>query len=438
MKRLILTIFVFVLSTAIIAQENNCPTFERAAVAEAIAWCADLETGQACYGNSGISADIVSDAAFNLVGERADLTEISQIRGITEDNRYGIALIQTTGYAPDNWMPQSVALAVSGDVIITNTGNEGINIETVSAEIIGEQGANIRSGVTTDYRVITSLFEGDTVKLTGRFRDDSYYRVQLPDGETGWIASGAVDVDVSNLAIVDLEDSPPQQIYAPYTAFSLQTGIDDAACSEVWESGVLLQSPELSPVRILVNDISVTITGTVFLQADSSRTLFHVIEGQLSYQNEIVEEGYTLAVFESDFSISPYAITEFAPLPTEILPRYSYIGVELSTIVTPAPQLDRSPIADVLVDAPCVITTGVDGANFRAGPGGEFIIRDVLAYRETVHPIGRAIGSDGLVWYELAQNLWVSSQVVVTGGDCFSVPDSTRIPVPLPTATPEN
>jgi len=438
MKRLVLTLVVFMLSTAIIAQENLCPTFERAAVAESLAWCADLENGQACYGNSGITADMLSDATFNLVGDRVALTEISQITGVTGDNRYGISLISTTGYAPDNWIAQDVGLAILGNVVIANTGNDGINIETAIGEIVGSVGANIRSGPTTDYRIITSLFIGDLVKLTGRFRNDTYYRVQLPDGETGWIVSGAVDADVSNLAIVDLEDTPPEHIYAPYTSFSLQTGIDDAACADSWESGVLLQSPEDSPVRILVNDIPVTITGTVFLQAEPSRTLFHVVEGQLSYQDEVVEEGYTLAVFETDFSVSPYDITELAPLPTEILPRYTYIGIELSTIVTPAPEIDRSPIADVLVDDPCVITTGLDGANLRAGPGSEFIIRDVLAYRETVHPIGRATGSDGLVWYELAQNLWVSSQVVVTGGDCFSVADSTRIPVPLPSSTPEN
>ncbi len=167
-----------------------------------------------------------------------------------------------------------------------------------------------------------------------------------------------------------------------------------------------------------------------------TRHLF--LEGDITYEDETIVEGYQLIVSEENSTIDPYDSTRFAPLPTQILPRYTYIGIELNTIITPAPTVDRSPIADVLVDDPCVITTGEGGANLRSGPGSEFPIRGVLAFRETANPISRVIGSDVLLWYELAQNVWVTSQVVVTGGDCLSVPQAQRIPVPIPTATPES
>lgn len=439
MKRFVVTLFTLIITTAMaIAQENQCPILQQAAISEARAWCSELELGQACYGNSSINADLLSDAQFTAVGDTVALTETTQFISATDENRYGVGLIRTSGYSPDSWVAQDVSLAILGDVTIANTGNENVNLVTIAGEIIGDQGANIRSGPTTDYRVLTSLFAGDSVKITGRFRDDSFYRVQLPSGETGWVASGAIDVDVSELPFVAVDDVAPEYIYAPYTSFSLLTASDDADCTDAWESGVLLQSPQDIPVRIVVNDSQAIVSGTIFLQADDTTTYFYVLEGELSYEDEAIIEGYQLLVSESDSTIEPYDSTRFAPLPTQILPRYTYIGIELATIITPAPTIDRSPIADVLVADPCVITTGQGGANFRSGPGSEFPIRGVLAFRETANPISRVIGSDGLLWYELAQNIWVTSQVVVTGGDCLSVPQAQRIPVPLPTATSEN
>lgn len=438
MKRHLLIIPVLLLTISTIAQEALCPVPERAAIAEAQVWCSELEDNQLCYGNSGIQADLLSDVPFNALGDTVSLNQVTRINSSVGDNQYGVALVDTISYAPDNWLAQPVTLAVLGDVTIANTGNEGINIETVSAPIISEAGANIRSGPTTEYRLLTSLFEGDLVKLTGRFRDDSAYRVQLPSGETGWLIANAVDADVSGLPIVDLESPSPDVLYAPFTSFSLQTGINDAGCAEAWQSGVLLQTPVDSLSRIVVNENTLAVSGTVFLQADAERTLVHVIEGQVTYQDETVDEGYTIAIFADSSQIAAYNIDDFAPLPTEILPRYTYIGVDVTTLITPAPDVDRSPIADVLVDDPCVITTGQTGANLRAGPSSDFPIRAVLAFRETVNPISRINGSDGLIWYEIAQNLWVSGQVVVTGGDCLSVPQAQRIPVLLPTATPES
>lgn len=438
MKRLSLTIASLIIAVAVIAQGNQCPTFERAAIAEARIWCANIETGHACYGNSGVTADVISDVPFSTVGDSITLSDITQIETLIDQNRYGIALLQTTGYAPDSWIPQPVSIVLLGDVTIANTGNENINLTTLDAEIVGAQGANVRTGPSTDFRIITSLFEGELIKVTGRADDGSFYRVHLPSGEAGWIAAGAIEADVSDVPVVTTEDTIPETIYAPYTSFSLETGSQDAACDEVWESGVLVQSPVESEIRLAVNDIPVIVQGTVFVQSQETTTTFFIIEGELNSNDELAEEGYSLSVVADEVRVAPYEFERFAPLPTEILPRYTYIGIDLSTILTPSPELDRSPIADVLVDDPCVITTGETGANLRAGPGSEFLIRGVLAFRETVNPIGRTTGSDGALWWELAQNIWVSSQVVVTGGDCVSVPQSDRIPVPLPTATPEN
>lgn len=431
-------ILIYLIAGISIAQENQCPTIQRAAVSEARVWCTDIEEGAVCYGNSSVSADLISDDTFSTVGDTAALTDVTQITTSTENNQHGIALIDTTGYSDNSWQAIPLTVAILGDVTIANTGNENVNTATITAEIIGAQGANVRTGPTTDYRVLTALFEGDLIKLIGRFRDDSYYRVQLPSGEIAWVSASAIDADVSDLPIVEVDDPQPQRIYAPYTAFSLTTGTDDAACTEVWESGVLVQSVLNEQVRLQVNDIEILFSGTIFVQADEASTIFYNIEGEISYSDELVESGYQLTITEDNINVAAYEFSTLAPLPMEILPRYTYIGIDLSTLITPAPEIDQSPIADVLVEEPCVITTGETGANLRAGPSSDFPIQGVLAFRETVNPIARAQGSGGLIWWELAQNIWVSNQVVVTGGDCLAVPQSERIPVLLPTPTPEN
>ncbi|MGJ3240084.1 MAG: SH3 domain-containing protein [Anaerolineae bacterium] len=437
MKRYILLGFLSFLTVAIHAQEALCPTLQQAAIAESQIWCAELDSDQACYGNSGVTGEALSDLPFSTVGDTIPLTELTQLTTRTDDeNRYGVAYLHTAGYPLNTWAAYPVHLVALGSTTLANTANEGVNLTTVTAPIIGADGANVRSGPGADYRLLNVLFEGDLIKLTGRAQDNSAYRVQLPSGETGWITSGAIEADTDELPIVEFNDTPPAWIEAPYSAFSLETGIDDAPCAEVWQSGVLLQTSTEQPVRVRVNDHRLVVIGTVFLQAESSRTLVHVIEGMVAYQNEQAREGYTLAIFEDDYNLAPYDLAEFVPLPTQLLPRYTYIGVELTTIITPAPTVDRSPIADVLVDDPCVITTGQGGANLRSGPGAEFPIRGVLAYRETARPISRVM-TNGTLWYELAQNIWVNNQVIVTGGDCIGVPQAQRIPAPLPTPTNE-
>lgn len=442
MKYCLITFFLLIASVTILAQENNCPVQEQAAISESRVWCADIAEEQACYGNSRLSAKLLADnLSFNYAGDKVPLDAVATISSSIEENQYGVAILHTVSYTMDSWKPNDVTLVMLGNLTIANTGNENINVPVITTQIVGSQGANVRTGTSTDYRIITPLFEDDTVKLTGRLADDSYYRLQLPSGESGWIAGGAIETDTSSLPVVDMDSSAPELLYAPYTSFSLETAMADAQCNESWESGLLVQSTKDKAVRLQINGSAFLLSGTIFVQsrANVDNRIF-VIEGSVEYGDSLVEEGDWIRIpFDaSGATIENYELSRMAYLPTEILPRYVYIGVDFSTIITPAPSQDRSPIADTLVTAPCILTTGRTGANLRGGPGNEFPIRGVLAFRETANPIGRTTGLDGANWWELAQNVWVSGAVVVTGGDCAAVPQSQRIPVLPPTPTPSD
>jgi uncharacterized protein YgiM (DUF1202 family) len=450
MRRFWIICLSCLLSTAIIFAQD-CPTLEQAAVGETRVWCAEITTGEACYGNSIIAPEFTSFAPDNVTfaapGDTVPLTAIAALSTAIDENRYGAALIHTVGYEPNSWQTQAVTLALLGEVRLTNTGQEGIAIPTLTTTITAPEGANIRTGTSEDFRVLTSLLVGEIVKIMGRLADDSWLLIQLTDGRTGWVTATAVETNLSELPIVDTESPQPDLLYTPYSAFSLHTTTGDSRCSQAWESGLLIQSSKETAVRLLVNERQLLVSGTLFLQAalESEFDIF-VIDGTAQIDDTEVEEGYHAIISTEkdetgnwlETAIRPYDFVRLAPLPTELLPQYTYIGIDLSTIITPAPSTDRSPIAAMLVTDPCVLTTGEGGANLRGGPGAEFPIRGVLDFRETARPIGRATGSDGALWWELAQNVWINAAVVVTGGDCVSVPQSQRIPNPLPTATPEN
>lgn len=441
MPRFVLTLLLFLLASAILAQENICETTRRAALAESYSLCSAIDAGLACYGNSSASAEIRSEGlSFNLPGDTLLLNDLISVSSATGENQYGMVYLRTMAYSPDSWESHELSLYLIGDASLRNEGQENLNIPTVTTTIVGAEGANVRSGASTEYRILTSLFEGDIVKVLGRFRDESFYQVQLPNGEVGWVAAGAIDADLSALPLLDEEAAEPALLYQPYAAFSLISNSPSGDCRHEGDNGLLVQAD--SPVRLSINGAEIILNGTSFIETLESDLRILAIEGTVTYGETEAEEGFLLRLALLDARvdssvepvIAPYRFETYQDLPTELLPRYVYVGIDLSSLITPAPTIDRSPIADVLVTDRCVITTGQTGANLRGGPGEAFPIRGVLAYRETVYPIGTATGADGSIWWELAQNVWVQGSVVVTGGDCLAVPNAAFIPV-LPTST---
>jgi hypothetical protein len=444
MPRLALLTFVLFFSSILLAQDNICESTRRAAIAESYSFCSAIDVGQVCYGNSPTTAEIRSEGlSFNLPGDMLSLNDLNGVMTATDENQFGMAYLRTRAYSPENWEVHDLSLYLLGDAMIRNEGQENLTVPSVTTSVIGAEGVNVRSGASTEYRILSSLFEGDLVKVTGVFRDESFYRVQLPNGETGWIAAGAIDADLSDLPVLDDDAPSPELLYLPYAAFSLMTNTSNGACAYEGDSGLLLQSD--APVRLSINGAQIIVDGTAFIETLEADLRVLAIEGRVSYGELEAEEGFLLRLelLEGRVNsavepvVAAYSFERYQNLPTEILPRFVYVGIELSSIITPAPGIDRSPIADVLVTDPCVLTTGQGGANLRGGPSEDFPIRGVLAYRETARPIGRTT-TNGAVWWELAQNVWINGAVAVTGGDCLAVPNSLLIPILIPTASPEN
>lgn len=437
MKVLLVGLLLLGITLEAVAQED-CPALEQAAVAESRAWCRDLASGEACYGNSPLSAGV---EGLRAPGDRVPVLDVESLAGSREGG-FGVGVIETVTYSGETWQAGRLSLALLGAAEVTDLSNEQRSVSTVTTVIRDAQGANVRSGASTDFRVLVALFAGDVLKVTGVNDAGDWLRVQLPDGETGWISRDAVEVDeAGGLPVVTRDDAAPALLYAPFTDLELMTASDDARCAGAPESGLLVQTEGIG--RLRVKGLEIMLEGTLFLQTPPEQLLtVYVIEGRARVADSDVASGYQISFpIQTDPAIavapiiSTYEFARLAALPTEILPRYTYVGIDLATLITPAPEGSGSPIADVLVTDRCVLTTGPGGSNLRGGPGAEFPVRGVLAMRETVHPISRTMGTDGQVWWELAQNVWVSGVTTVSGGDCVAVPQAERIPS-LPPSDP--
>jgi hypothetical protein len=78
----------------------------------------------------------------------------------------------------------------------------------------------------------------------------------------------------------EIEDLTPVE-QAPMQAFTLKTGLGDAACSEAPESAVIIQTPSgVESVQFNVNGVDIEVGSTIVLQAQAGRTMtINTLEG---------------------------------------------------------------------------------------------------------------------------------------------------------------
>ena len=133
-------------------------------------------------------------------------------------------------------------------------------------------------------------------------------------------------------------------------------------------------------------------------------------DGHYFYRrNIIVEDGTTLS-FE-------YTFTSFSPERLEGVSTAFY--EDINCALSDGFQL-------VLLDENIMCMVGSEtGANLRSGPGTDFDRLGALKAEEPADVIGQANGSDGFVWWQLADKSWVRSDLVDEAGLCEDVPEVT-------------
>ena len=247
-----------------LAQDEQCLAIILAALAASEQACSGTGSNQACFGSPALQAEPQDGSVPFTFAQPGDIVNTRDLQTLRSSplnaGNYGISLLRV----------QNATLLVFGDVEIHNRVSAADAPPTVEVSPTGS--INVRSGPSTEDAIIGSLDARQTVTANGRLGDNSWLRVALPDGTFGWLYAPLVTTtgDINTLDIMDTAGAPLDARFEPMQSFTFQSGVGDAPCAGVPESGILLQTPaEAASASLSINQVEIVLTGTAFLQAQS-------------------------------------------------------------------------------------------------------------------------------------------------------------------------
>ena len=285
--RKLIPLLMLLLYSAVLAQENICESIVQDAISIVQDECAATDRNQACYGYVQLQAtprEGVEEFTFEQAGDLVNVADVETLRlsSLDEDSdTWGIALMKLQANLPASLPGQNVTFVLFGNVEIQNAVEPGEELATI--EISANDGINVRSGPSTDYRVVGSLTRDEAVIANGRNEDGSWLRIQVPDSDTlGWVFAELVTTedDASALSVVDANETNVP--FAPMQAFYFRTGIGSTSCAEAPPDGILVQTPEgAGRIELRANDVDIQLGSTAFLQSEPGENMtVSVVEGE--------------------------------------------------------------------------------------------------------------------------------------------------------------
>ncbi|NWF69537.1 MAG: hypothetical protein HXY40_10665 [Chloroflexi bacterium] len=246
-------------------------------------------------------------------------------------------------------------------------------------------------------------------------------QANLPDTLPGQNVTVLLFGDVSLLADETAADGAPLQ------AFYLRTGIGDAPCAAMPDSGVLIQSPAgAARIELTINGAHIALGSTAYIQAHETLDIF-LLEGQAA----VTAAETTLLVPAGTFVSVPLDEAGVASAAPGDLQPY---GAQFAALFPPL--IETLPESITAAAEVCALTAGAT-VNVRGGPGTAYDVVSQLAAGQTALASGQAAGTDGLTWWQIGVLRWVRSDVVEESGNCDSLPVVTDLPaLPTPVPTP--
>lgn len=433
MRKWFFTLLVGLLSVQLaLAQSLDCPAIYQAVIEAAKEACTKINQNEACYASEMVTPQPRPNVRLDF-GEAGDTVGLSSLSGLqtsafdSEAESFGVAVMNIRA----DLLTGGLTAIALGDVTLQNQSAASEDFIAIDVRVTSRTGANVRERPSADSTVVRQLFSGDRVKVIGRLEDSTWLR--LADG---WVSAELIQsaLELEPLLVLTAE-SEANDLYGPMQNIHLRTGLDDAPCKELPDSGLLIQTPAGASATLIVNDAPLVFAGTVLVQTTvESKTVLSVLEGQLIYgelqplrPSERLEYGYQGEEIIYDYP-SEYDYGRALHLPLELLPRQVTMPFALRGVVFPFTPgtgfLDTIP-----ADGPCTAAWVAD-VNLRAGPGIEYPIRRGVPAGLYGLPDGRAIGSDGEVWWRLAEGVWIQANNTAAAGACGTLPLVTPPPLP--------
>lgn len=426
------------------AAAQSCHALIEAVYAQATLECETVAPGEACFASSPVTTPGLTDESFSQPGDHMTGVQALQTGAFDLDSgEWGLAVVNVQANQPD----AVISMIVLGDVLLGNASDEPAPVVAVPVRVTFAGGTFLRAQPSETAEQIAPLIVGQVIPATGKLADGSWFRLLLDDGRSGWVRADLIDVEgeLSLLPDVSASDDAPGSLYGPLQAFDFASGFGVPPCSDVPDSGILVQAPGQTTLR--VNGAEVAFAGTVFLQAREGRELIvNVLEDTAAVTSGGVTEtaaaGFRIRVpydAEGQNLIAPrepqqYLYARLSSLPFDLLPRpIDDLPVNLLNLVTPAVP-ERVPLEGITAESICTVEAGNE-VRLRQGPGTAYPITGALYPGERANPNAQAEGSDSAIWWRLVPGVWVSSEVVYAGGSCTDTLPLIDAP-PVPESTP--
>ena len=331
----LLTLFVGMGVTHLVAQGDECPTAIQQALLSAGQFCPNVGRNQVCYGNTLVSASNWEGAPLPDFGQPGNLVDAADVASLVTapfdiaTKNWGVAVMRLQANIPDTLPGQNVTFVVFGDVDLQNQVAPGQIVAPNELSGTTLSNPNLRAGPGTNWNVVGSLKEGDKLSVIGKDATGNWLQV-VNQSQVRWVATRFVQLegDAGTLDVIDPKNKNQLLYQAPMQAFVVKTRVNDTQCDSVPTGGMIVQSPEHLTVNFLANGIEMSVGSTALLRFDDAKGNLHVVTlaGNVGVKStstvQNVEPGYALDVRKGEAPVESarYEYDDVHDLPLSLLP----------------------------------------------------------------------------------------------------------------------
>lgn len=303
-RPVIITLFLMMMTPSFVLGQNSdaaCRAFVNRVFADLGINCAGLESNELCYGYGVLDSTFYVDGIplvpsedMGVLVEAGDQTSlvnsvenstVENVSGIqflepdrpNEEGEWGIAIANIQANLPAQLDGNGAIFMLFGELTIENAVLPGdvflldgiLDVEVDNASIFTQPpGYPIDSSEIVD--TVSGSFEADAISPDGAWvRVFFLYDTTYGQSATAWLqTTDLVDnPDLSALPVLGADD------FAPMQNFYLESSSSLPDCDLVPPNGLLIQGPEDIETDIIVNEVPIRITSTIFLDKLGPRSL---------------------------------------------------------------------------------------------------------------------------------------------------------------------